>query len=31
MERAHERRYARSIGVSNYSASELDELMAVAD
>ena len=31
MERAHERGYARSIGVSNYSASELDELMAAAE
>jgi diketogulonate reductase-like aldo/keto reductase len=31
MERAHERGYARSIGVSNYSASELDELTAVAE
>ena len=31
MERALERGYARSIGVSNYSASELDELMAVAE
>jgi 2,5-diketo-D-gluconate reductase A len=30
MERAHERGYARSIGVSNFSASELDELLAVA-
>jgi diketogulonate reductase-like aldo/keto reductase len=30
MERAHGRGYARSIGVSNYSASELDELMSVA-
>jgi diketogulonate reductase-like aldo/keto reductase len=30
MERAHERGYARSIGVSNYSVSELDELMSVA-
>ena len=31
MERAHERGYARSIGVSNFSASELDELTAVAE
>jgi diketogulonate reductase-like aldo/keto reductase len=31
MERAHERGYARSIGVSNYSASDLDELMAMAE
>ena len=31
MERAHERGHARSIGVSNYSASELDELTAVAE
>ena len=31
MERAHERGYARSIGVSNYSARELDELTAVAE
>jgi diketogulonate reductase-like aldo/keto reductase len=30
MERAHGRGYARSIGVSNYSASELDALMSVA-
>jgi diketogulonate reductase-like aldo/keto reductase len=30
MERAFERGYARSIGVSNYSVSELDELLAVA-
>ncbi len=30
MERAHERGYARSIGVSNFSASELEELLAVA-
>jgi hypothetical protein len=30
MERAHERGYARSIGVSNYSVRELDELMEVA-
>jgi diketogulonate reductase-like aldo/keto reductase len=30
MERAHQRGYARSIGVSNYSVSELDELLAVA-
>ena len=31
MQRAHERGYARSIGVSNYSADELDELLAIAD
>ena len=31
MERAHERGYARSIGVSNYGVSELDELMSVAE
>src|SRR5919205_1569779 len=31
MQRAHERGYARSIGVSNFSASELDELLGVAD
>jgi diketogulonate reductase-like aldo/keto reductase len=31
MERAHERGYARSIGVSNYSVSELDELLSVAE
>jgi len=31
MERARERRYARSIGVSNFSIGELDELLAVAD
>ena len=31
MQRAHERGYARAIGVSNYSAAELDELLAVAD
>jgi 2,5-diketo-D-gluconate reductase A len=30
MERAQERGYARSIGVSNYSVSELDELLSVA-
>jgi diketogulonate reductase-like aldo/keto reductase len=30
MERARERGYARSIGVSNYSVSQLDELMATA-
>jgi diketogulonate reductase-like aldo/keto reductase len=30
MERAHERGYARSIGVSNFSVSELDELWSVA-
>ena len=31
MERAHERGYARSIGVSNFSVGELDELLAVAE
>ena len=31
MERAHERGYARSIGVSNYGVSELDELLSVAE
>jgi diketogulonate reductase-like aldo/keto reductase len=31
MERAHERGYARSIGVSNYSVSELDDVLAVAE
>jgi diketogulonate reductase-like aldo/keto reductase len=31
MERARERGYARSIGVSNFGVGELDELMAVAD
>jgi diketogulonate reductase-like aldo/keto reductase len=31
MERAHERGYARSIGVSNFNLSELDELLAVAE
>src|SRR3954471_12417309 len=31
MQRAHERGHARSIGVSNYSVAELDELLAVAD
>jgi len=31
MERAHERGYVRSIGVSNYSVSQLDELMSVAE
>lgn len=31
MQRAHERGYARSIGVSNFSVAELDELRAVAD
>jgi 2,5-diketo-D-gluconate reductase A len=31
MERAQERGYARSIGVSNFSVSELDELMSVAE
>jgi diketogulonate reductase-like aldo/keto reductase len=30
MERAHERGYARSIGVSNFGVSELDELLSVA-
>jgi diketogulonate reductase-like aldo/keto reductase len=31
MERARERGYARSIGVSNFSLAELDELLTVAD
>jgi diketogulonate reductase-like aldo/keto reductase len=31
MERAHERGYARSIGISNFSVGELDELLAVAE
>jgi diketogulonate reductase-like aldo/keto reductase len=31
MQRAHERGHARSIGVSNFSATELDELLAGAD
>jgi 2,5-diketo-D-gluconate reductase A len=31
MERAHESGYARSIGVSNYNVSELDELLSVAE
>jgi diketogulonate reductase-like aldo/keto reductase len=31
MERAHDGGYARSIGVSNYSVSELDALMSVAE
>lgn len=31
MQRAHERGHARSIGVSNFSVAELDELLAVAD
>jgi diketogulonate reductase-like aldo/keto reductase len=31
MERAHELGYARSIGVSNFSAKEIDELVAVAN
>jgi diketogulonate reductase-like aldo/keto reductase len=31
MQRAHERGYARSIGVSNFNVAELDELIAVAD
>jgi diketogulonate reductase-like aldo/keto reductase len=31
MERAHEAGYARSIGVSNYSVAELEEVMAVAE
>src|SRR3954452_20106725 len=31
MQRAHERGHARSIGVSNYSVGELDELAAPAD
>lgn len=31
MQRAHERGYARSIGVSNFSVAELDELLAIAE
>jgi 2,5-diketo-D-gluconate reductase A len=31
MQRARERGYARSIGISNFSLAELDELLAVAD
>src|SRR4051812_15861852 len=31
MQRAHERGYARSIGVSNYSVAQLDEVFAAAD
>jgi diketogulonate reductase-like aldo/keto reductase len=31
MQRAHERGHARSIGVSNFSVEEIDELLAVAD
>jgi len=31
MQIARERGYARSIGVSNFSIGELDELLAVAD
>jgi diketogulonate reductase-like aldo/keto reductase len=31
MERAHERGYARSIGVSNFSVGQLDELLSVAE
>jgi 2,5-diketo-D-gluconate reductase A len=31
MQRAHERGYARSIGVSNFSLREIDELLGVAD
>jgi diketogulonate reductase-like aldo/keto reductase len=31
MERAHQRGYARSIGVSNFSVSELDELLSIAE
>jgi diketogulonate reductase-like aldo/keto reductase len=31
MQRAHERGYARSIGVSNFSVAELDALISVAD
>jgi diketogulonate reductase-like aldo/keto reductase len=31
MQRAHERGFARSIGVSNFSVAELDELLAVAE
>ena len=31
MERAHERGLARSIGISNFDVSEIDELLAIAD
>ncbi|GAB2627367.1 2,5-diketo-D-gluconic acid reductase [Paractinoplanes abujensis] len=31
MQRAHERGYARSIGISNFSVSEVDELLKVAE
>jgi diketogulonate reductase-like aldo/keto reductase len=31
MERAHERGYARSIGVSNFGVGELDELLSIAE
>jgi diketogulonate reductase-like aldo/keto reductase len=31
MERAHQRGYARSIGVSNFSTGELDELLSIAE
>src|SRR3954463_16793090 len=31
MQRAHARGYARSIGISNFSLAEIDELLAVAD
>ncbi len=31
MERAHERGYARSIGISNYGVTELDKLLSVAE
>jgi diketogulonate reductase-like aldo/keto reductase len=31
MERAHQRGYARSIGVSNFSLGELDELLSIAE
>ena len=31
MERAHQRGYARSIGVSNFSVGELDELLSIAE
>jgi diketogulonate reductase-like aldo/keto reductase len=31
MQRSHERGYARSIGVSNYSVAEIDEVLAIAD
>jgi diketogulonate reductase-like aldo/keto reductase len=31
MQRAHERGYARSIGISNFSLAEIDELLGVAD